>query len=360
MIQETILVLGVIFIIVWLFYNDSVPEFRINQLEWPNRLTVQNLLSEKLPIILRDAPHLTIWTHEDVLNRPVYSTVPVFEDSKISLWLESVLDKQYVDCPWTLEHARLLGKHSAIDTWSARWLNELMYPSYMSFIGKPKASCWVGARTIWRSIAPWTAIMPTEGEIVVSIMPVRGFEHALPTNPENHWLPRITKYDTPFVGDLKLMDIRLRPGHILLMPAHWYISWEESELDKEGLEGYGLQGPPMVCMIEFHNIFTILEEWKVLKSTNNDYRGRESVEKYGQNRKTRTGPVVSFEEEPTINGYDATTADIRQYITTSLPDRNEQPTQPEQRGESGQPDTQGVPRGLEPAYREFNDSDEES
>lgn len=287
MIQEIILIFGVIYIIVWLFYQDSVPEFRINQLEWSNRTTIPVILPEKLPIVLRDIPPLNIWTHDDVIHRQIYSTVPVFQGQTISQWLSQSIDKQLINSPWTLQHARMLGNQSGIETWSRKWLHELMYPPYASFIGCPKYSCWIGARTIWKSCAPWTVILPTEGEIVVSIMPVKGYSHALPIYPENHWLPRITKFDTPFAGDLKFIDIRLRPGHILMIPAHWYISWEESELDYKGLEEYGLKGPPMICLLEYHNIFTITEDWKMLKSSRLHRL---------ENVKQRTGPVISYEE----------------------------------------------------------------
>ena len=359
MIQEIILICGVIYIIVWLFYQESVPEFRINQIEWSNRSTISSILPEKLPIVVRNIQQPTIWTHEDVLNRSVYSTVPVFANQTISKWLSRILNlnTQFVNTPWGLEHARLLGSNSGIDTWTARWINELMYPPYANFIGQPKSSCWIGARSIWKSCAPWTAVIPTEGEIVVSIMPSKGYSHALPTNPENYWLPRITRFDTPFVGDLKFIDIRLRPGHMFLIPAHWIISWEESDLDKDGLAEFGLKNPPMVCLVEFHNFFSIIEDWKMLKSSR-----MFKIE----NVKQRTGPVISYQDEI-------------EFREAELQSRSEPQPQPESKSESGdgqgdrqgdrqgdgQGDGQGGSRGGDlsgnpKTYREFQDSDDEN
>jgi hypothetical protein len=336
MIQETILICGVIYIIIWLFYHESVPEFRINQIEWANRLTIPTILPEKLPIVVRNIPQPTIWTQEDVLNRSIYSTVPVFANQTISQWLSGALkqNRQFINSPWTLEHARRIAQQSGIKTWTKRWLLGLMYPQWAEFIGLPQSSCWIGARSIWKSCAPWTSIIPTEGEIVVSIMPSKGYSHALPTNPENYWLPRITKFDTPFVGDLKFIDIRLRPGHMLIIPAHWMVSWEESELDIIGLKEYGLKSPPMVCLVEFHNFFSIIEDWKVLKS---------SCALKIENVKQRTGPVISYQDAA---------AEVQ---SESQPEPQPEP-QPE--SESG-PDTTGGGDNSK-SYREFHDSDEDS
>jgi hypothetical protein len=51
----------------------------------------------------------------------------------------------------------------------------------------------------------------------------------------------MTVYDTPFVGDLKFMDIVVRPGHMLIMPSHWFVCWT-------GLT----EQCPMVCSVEYH------------------------------------------------------------------------------------------------------------
>lgn len=332
MIQEIVLILGVIYIIVWLFYQESIPEFRINQIEWANRSMIPSILPEKLPIVVRNIPQPTIWTHDDVLNRSVYSTVSIFANQTISQWLSNVLkhDTQFVNTPWMLEHARLLGSQSGIETWNKRWIYEFMYPPYAQFIGIPRSSCWIGARPIWTTSAPWTAVIPTEGEIVVSVMPSKGYIHALPPNPENCWLPRITKFDSPFVGDLKFIDIRLRPGHMLIIPTHWIVSWEESELDSDGLAEYGLKSPPMICLIEFHNIFSILEDWKVLKSCRS-FRI--------ENVKKRTEPVVSYQDAA------ASAAATESMSTIGQRDRDG--------GDNYKPDNSK-------SYREFQDSDDDT
>jgi hypothetical protein len=96
-------------------------------------------------------------------------------------------------------------------------------------------------------VAPWTILFTTQGAIVVTIM-TESAESALPVNwkKSNIFPSRLTAYDTPFVGDLKFMDIVLRPGNLLFIPAHWFVSW--TVFEEEGVDTVC----PMVCSVEYH------------------------------------------------------------------------------------------------------------
>ena len=59
--------------------------------------------------------------------------------------------------------------------------------------------------------------------------------------PQYSQAPRYTK-NTPFVSDLKFIDIILRPGNCIFMPAHWFVSWTTNTTTKT----------PMVCTISYH------------------------------------------------------------------------------------------------------------
>ena len=109
MLQEIILIFGIIYIILWLFYKDSVSEFRINQVEWGKRGNITSLLSEKSPIVVRGIHPIHVWTYEDVMNRDVYNKVPIFAGKKVSDWIQDVRNIEGIECPWEVAHARMLG-----------------------------------------------------------------------------------------------------------------------------------------------------------------------------------------------------------------------------------------------------------
>ncbi len=227
------------------FYKQAVYEFRINQIDWEQREGLGALLAEKVPIVVRDVPHVAFWTHEDVMMREAYSFVRVFEDSPLSDWL--VRAEKDVVCPWPSEHARELAAVAAVDIWAERELHPLIQTNPLLQVWvRPESSCWSGSVGLWRTRAPWTCLFVTEGAIQVSVMPGK-HEKSLPAMWRGVTLGALTAHDTPFVGDLKFLDIVLRPGHALFLPAHWYANWVNLEGGEKPSEIC-----PMVCKVEYH------------------------------------------------------------------------------------------------------------
>jgi hypothetical protein len=236
---EIFLIGLLIFLILTFFYKQAICEFRINQIEWDKRLQLQEILSENTPTILRGCQSPPkFWTQEDVMMRSSYGSVQVFDNQGLSEWITTT-DTETV-CPWTKEHAEAIASVSGLSTWASIHLNTHVLSQLASIWHKPIYSCWTGQRKLVKTVAPWMAITPTEGEIVLTIMP-ENVAHALPSDWHNYFPGDLTQYDTPFVADLKYMDIIVRPGTIVFMPAHWYISWKTN----------GKQ-VPMVCVIEYH------------------------------------------------------------------------------------------------------------
>ena len=82
--------------------------------------------------------------------------------------------------------------------------------------------------------------------VIEDIMP-ENVQNALPANWVGCFPATLTTKDTPFVGDLKFIDIILRPGNSIFIPAHWFVSWVSSS-DKI----------PMVCSISYHTPISLL------------------------------------------------------------------------------------------------------
>jgi hypothetical protein len=261
---EIFFIIVLIFLVLTFFYKQAICEFRLNQIEWGQHEKIANLLSEKVPIILRGRPPTAFWTQEDTIIRNVYSEIPIFQDRSLSDWLMTASPKE--QCPWSVSHARLLGSGSVsgLDTWAQRIMNPIIQSNpFLKILLKSVCSCWAGERGLFKTTAVWTAIFCTQSSVSVTIL-TESAESALPSNWRNTFPSRLTAYDTPFVGDLKYMDIILRPGNILFMPTHWFVSWETME-DEEVC--------PMLCMIEYHSPISRFADWieenKELKSTTN-------------------------------------------------------------------------------------------
>jgi hypothetical protein len=237
------------FLILLFFHNQSSHEFKINQVGFMEKVKLENLFAEKVPLVVKGIPPVAFWTQQDVLMRGCYASVPVFTEQGLSQWLATA--SSTTACPWTEDHARMLGELCGLGIWSETALDPLVYGSVpvlrelASVWYRSELSCWAGSRGLWQAQSRWTALFVTEGAIQVSILPASS-KKVLPVD----WKKRaihpgsLTVYDTPFVADLKFMDIVLRPGHLLIMPNHWFISWtclESSEIC------------PMVCVVEYHS-----------------------------------------------------------------------------------------------------------
>lgn len=243
---EVILIIGILFLILTFFYKQAICEFRINQIEWSQKDTVGGLLSEKVPLVIRSLPSATFWTRTDVLERPCFKDIPIFQETTLTEWTrDATIDSL---CPWKHPQAETIAATSGINIWAKKWINPIIINPLLKVWMFPRYYCWAGNVGLRRTFATWTCFFPVDGEIILSIMPENN-ESSLPANWQGIFPANLTAKDTPFVGDLKFMDIIVRPGNCIFMPAHWFVSWTTTE---------GASVVPMVCEIAYHSPVSLL------------------------------------------------------------------------------------------------------
>jgi len=243
---EFILIIAVLFLILTFFYKQAVCEFKINQMEWSQREHSSSLLHEKVPMVIRSIPSATFWTREDVLQRPCFATIPVFQEVGLTDWIAAATPDSV--CPWKFTQAETIAKESGMVIWANKVMNPVIIHPLLRFWLTPRYHCWAGSMGLYKTFATWTCIFPVDGTIAVTIMS-ETVESSLPANWLHSFPGQLTKKDTPFIGDLKYMDIVLRPGTCLFMPAHWFVSW---------LPGSTCKIAPMVCTISYHTPISLL------------------------------------------------------------------------------------------------------
>jgi hypothetical protein len=242
---EIILIVGILFLILTFFYKQAICEFRINQIEWKQRENMGSLLNEKVPIVLRSIPSATFWTYEDVLARNCFKDIPIFQETTLTDWISSATPDSV--CPWKYTQAEKIASVSGINIWADKWINPIIINPILKFWLFPKYHCWAGNIGL-RKISTWTCIFPMDGEIILTIMP-ENIQTSLPANWLGCFPANLTIKDTPFVGDLKFIDIILRPGNCIFMPAHWFVSWTTTATATK---------TPMVGTISYHTPISYL------------------------------------------------------------------------------------------------------
>jgi len=251
---EIILITSIIFLILTFFYKQAICEFRINQIEWSQKSHIPKLLNEKLPLVVRSIPSSTCWTQSDIQTKR-YDSVPVFHEMSVSEWISNTVVSgtvvsgtsttnvsSTVVCPWHYSQAERIASVSGIAVWASKWINPSVI-GWHRFWTLPRYYCWAGNRGLHKTVA-WTLFI-TDSELSITIMP-ESMESFLPAQWLNRFPTDFTQKDTPFVTDLKYIDIVLRPGTALFIPPHWFVSY------------IGIEKLPLVCTISYHTPISYL------------------------------------------------------------------------------------------------------
>lgn len=220
----TAFILGIVFFIIYLFfYEQTASEYRINQVAYT--AFSNKLLLEQEPIVITGTPMCPIWTIEDIKQRSLQ------------------LRKKPIDVrdrPPTLEDSRHLGSNIGAEV----WLEKLLHNNTLSqFTMKEIRATW-GRRGL-QPIHTWTSIVLTDGAATVSLLH-RKSDKFLPAAWRGLHPAELTLAHTPFLDDVKYIDIIVRPGTILLVPPHWRMALAP-------LEGTGL-----ALEVAFHHPMSLL------------------------------------------------------------------------------------------------------
>ncbi len=231
----TILLIVVIVIFLGVvYYKQTVQEYKLNQIEWTQRERIPELLEEGTPFVIRSIPNCPVWNRQDITKRPVFK--------ELADWVRAVPATAAI--PWNERMATMYGAQAALDP----WLEETLVPhlggmwEWMPWLFKREVQTWVGRRGLYVQRAMWSVIFPTDGEVVVTLMSAKE-DRYMPAAWEGRFAHEFTAADTPYVGQLKYLDVKLRPGVALFVPAHWRMSWDVEE---------GATVLPCVCLYNLH------------------------------------------------------------------------------------------------------------
>ena len=246
---EIILVALVVWAILLFFYKQAITEFTINQIEWAQRIDIIGLLGERAPLVIRGLPPAAFWTSEDLVARAEwYADIPVFEGVDLGEWIHSQKNSHAI-CPWKDAQAQAIGRATGLRVWETKWIRPFVIGRAASIWTHAVYQCWAGRVGLRKMHAVWTLIMPMEGSITVSILP-QTVESVLPATWTGGFPAEWTAKDTPFLSDVKFVDVVVRPGTGLMVPAHWFVTWS----------GQGETGLPMVCTVSYHTPISRMAE----------------------------------------------------------------------------------------------------
>jgi hypothetical protein len=222
MLLHAVAIIVILFFIGVFFYKygSSADDFRIIQVDFEQlqQQSWSELRTEEQPVIIRGIPAAPVWTAADLQLSSAADAAPL-----------SPPHSRKLSAPVELQTpaAKSAATQYFVEKWIHTWFPQIFHTSpILRSILPTTVQAAYGNQSIHKTTAVWTSIIPTDEEIVVSI--------ALPTAAEylpydwskqrKYFLSTLTKADTPFVGSIKYIDVKVRPGTLLSIPVHWLYS----------------------------------------------------------------------------------------------------------------------------------------
>jgi hypothetical protein len=215
---EIFIIFTVLFFIAVLFYKQANEQFEILQIQADRIHELPTLYTDRSPIVISDYQPPNLGTEQELQKRPNILQMSIAPNMSLQQLLASPQTLQTF--PFTPKTATFLAKESGLTVWFEHHLYDSLLPSsYTKFLYSFKASLWPNHRGLFKTTAFQTLIMPTQGTASISLMLSKVVPY-LPTRWQGRQFHTLTPQDTPLLNQIKFMEITLRKGNLLLLPAH--------------------------------------------------------------------------------------------------------------------------------------------
>jgi len=240
MLLESIFIVLLLLVFAVIFYRAAIHEYTILQKDWSAEdVKWTELISERAPLIVRNVPEdwTRLWTYSRTgkFGWPVALKSGAKKSrSSWSIFLQSKTNNQITngdvlaDTSGLVEHATTISNEFRRPFWCpgsfavGKTSANIIKPNKADFVGLKKttaeATCWIS--TDGSPLRIWLA---HEGA-------TKGGEW-LPAKPFGRDPWALKPEETPWISELKFLEIRLRPGNMLILPPHWWIALRSSKED---------------------------------------------------------------------------------------------------------------------------------
>ena len=226
---------AIVFIVLVIFYKQANEEFTILQCDGTQLVSLPSLLSEKYPVVVKQIQVPLFYTQEAIQQNTRIQTFPMKEYGK-------TLIDALSDSTLTIsqESSIILAQQIGLQVWADH--NWLPYISTWSLLYSMNAFAYTGERPLRKTTGHTTIVVPTSQPIEIAIL-TGSQEKFFPVNWRSRFPETFTANDTPLVGSIKFIIIKVKPGTVLCIPPHWMYSVRGTEPKK----------PLLWCVLEAHH-----------------------------------------------------------------------------------------------------------
>ena len=205
---EIFIICSFIFLIYVFFYKQVNNEYSINQVTSLEK--VNDLLYDKSPIVVKDIQIPTCVLPQTLLKTQRFQTM-----------LGSYLEKRENTLPYSYDFDTFIANETGFQVAGEHmWFPILQTNMLANYISTLKSRISFGSKPFIINNAIYTILIPIEGKYTCSLI----------NNENGKMLPsdltNIYSIDS-LQKNIQYIDILLKPGNILIIPAHWYYSMKE-------------------------------------------------------------------------------------------------------------------------------------
>jgi hypothetical protein len=225
---EIAVVLVVALIVLIVFYRQAIEQYNILQIESTQISDLPKLLSEHSPVVIRSIGEPKLFTPEVLKQNPRLLSFPIEPHMNLSMYLSN--PKPTVK--FSRKSAIVLANETGVQVWAEHhWFSKLFSNSWWEMIHSISTEAWMGEKGLRKTTAITTLLYPTSGSLEVTLM-TEHQEQVLPKAWRGKFPELFTVQDTPLVGEIKYITVKLRPGTLLCVPTHWFVSIRGCEKGK--------------------------------------------------------------------------------------------------------------------------------
>jgi len=209
---ELLLIISFLFLIYVFFYKQTTNEYSINQIEFVNINKLNNLLYDKIPIIIKGAPVPQCIQPQTILKTQRFTKI-----------LSDYLLKKDPTIPQSKEFENYIANETGFQVFGEHYWHAFFHTHIASkYVSSMKASICFGSKSIINTNAIYTLIAPIEGTYTCSLV----------NNQFSKYIkPNIQSIEELQVSEqqVQYIDIILKPDTILIIPPHWYYIMKEDK-----------------------------------------------------------------------------------------------------------------------------------
>ena len=228
---EIFFILAVLLAVFIVFYRQAIEQYNILQIEASQLDELPKLLSERTPLVLRDIGSPKLFTPDTLKANARLQNFPIGNGQTLGTYIQ----KPNTRVPLTKKASSLLAKESGLSVWAEHtWFPRLFQFPFLQHIHTLNTEAFLGEMGLRKTTGIVTILYPTSGNLEVTLLTEQQ-EKCLPKAWRSRFPETFTIQDTPLVGEIKYITIKLRPGNMLCIPTHWFYSIRVVDKSKPAL-----------------------------------------------------------------------------------------------------------------------------